>query len=98
MMIRTVTVTDVGMLRGPVGFSFAPGLNLVMGPNETGKSTLLHAIRTAFVCKYDSKADDARRLLPHGGGAPEIVMPFEPSMLTSPEPVKATVPPVTEIG
>ena len=28
-------------------FEFAPGINVIVGPNEAGKSTLRRAIRTA---------------------------------------------------
>ncbi len=62
----------------PFGFfadravDFAPGLNVVLGPNEAGKSTLFHAVRHAlFVPAKLRKPDyDAKimPLLPASGG------------------------------
>lgn len=32
-------------------FDLRPGLNLLIGPNDTGKSTLLHAIASRNYCR-----------------------------------------------
>lgn len=41
-----------------------PGINLIHGPNESGKSTLVRAIRAAFFERYRSKS--AEDLAPWG--------------------------------
>lgn len=52
MKLRTVGIVGFGKFRAgarPVAFDFGPGLNLVVGPNEAGKSTLQACIvRTLF--------------------------------------------------
>lgn len=46
--------------------AFSPGLNVVLGPNETGKSTLFHAIRHAlFVPTKLSRPGLAKYVAPH---------------------------------
>lgn len=54
-----------------------PGLNIVHGPNESGKSTLVRAIRAAFFERYRSKS--AADLAPWGdsSAAPTVELVFE---------------------
>ncbi len=61
----------------PFGFfadkevSFLPGLNVVLGPNEAGKSTLFSAIKYSFIRAKLKKPDLAKylgRFMPAGGG------------------------------
>ena len=51
---------------------FAPGLNVVLGPNEAGKSTQRRALRQALLVSTKlSKGEAAREVLPFlplGGG------------------------------
>jgi uncharacterized protein YhaN len=47
MKIERVHVTGFGALRGEVNFA-ADGCNLILAPNESGKSTLVAAILTAL--------------------------------------------------
>lgn len=53
-----------------------PGLNLIHGPNESGKSTLVRAIRAAFFERYRSKS--AEDLAPWGdtSAAPTVELVF----------------------
>src|SRR5690606_19592587 len=53
------------------------GINLIHGPNESGKSTLVRAIRTAFFERYRSKS--AEDLAPWGdsSAAPTVELAFE---------------------
>ncbi|WP_100640215.1 AAA family ATPase [Marinobacter salexigens] len=57
--------------------SLQPGINLIHGPNESGKSTLVRAIRAAFFERYRSKS--AEDLAPWGdsSAAPTIELEFE---------------------
>ncbi|CAB3793614.1 AAA family ATPase [Paraburkholderia fynbosensis] len=54
-----------------------PGLNLFIGPNEAGKSTVAEAVRAVFLERY--KASHLRDLLPWGkaSGQPSVEVSFE---------------------
>ncbi|TBO30401.1 GTP-binding protein [Aquabacterium lacunae] len=54
-----------------------PGLNLICGPNEAGKSTLVRAIRAAFFERYRSTAVDDLRPWGDSGATPQVVLGFE---------------------
>jgi energy-coupling factor transporter ATP-binding protein EcfA2 len=78
MKIRAIRVADVGKLRSPVALEGLSGkLDILVGPNELGKSTLLRALDTAFNAKYGASGEDIRNLQPYGGGAPTIEIDFE---------------------
>jgi DNA repair exonuclease SbcCD ATPase subunit len=49
-------------------FELAPGLTIVRGPNEAGKSTLQRAIELALTRKVTSSAGDLDGLVPWDGG------------------------------
>jgi len=54
------------------------GLNIVIEPNETGKSTLLEAVRAAFFVRHGTRNQLAQSYLPHGENvAPGIEVEFE---------------------
>lgn len=58
----------------------ADGLNLLYGPNEAGKSTLAHAIRTLFFERHGTSGEAfARAIAPHGlqGASPQVEIDFE---------------------
>ncbi|ANJ68197.1 hypothetical protein A9404_00980 [Halothiobacillus diazotrophicus] len=57
--------------------SFSSGLNIFAGPNESGKSTIVRAIRAAFFERY--KTQKVTDLLPWGdsSAAPRIELDFE---------------------
>ena len=57
---------------------FADGLNVLCGPNEFGKSTLLAAIRGLLFERHASKAEAIRRMQPwRGDAAPRLTMEFD---------------------
>lgn len=62
MRINTIELENFGCLRDQ-RFELSPGLNVVKGPNEAGKSTLQAAILTAFFAKPDTSDQEvlARR-------------------------------------
>lgn len=56
---------------------FEPGLNILAGPNEAGKSTLVRAIRAAFFERHRSTAVDELRPWGEGSSAtPTITLDF----------------------
>ncbi|POA29156.1 hypothetical protein C1894_29175, partial [Pseudomonas sp. FW305-3-2-15-E-TSA2] len=54
------------------------GLNIVIEPNETGKSTLLEALRAAFFVRHGTKNQLAQSFAPYGEAVgPEIQVSFD---------------------
>ncbi len=75
--ITRLRVEQLRRFREPLELrDFAPGLNILSGPNEAGKSTLVRAIRAAFFERYGSSA--VADLRPHGeaGAAPQVELDF----------------------
>ena len=57
----------------------ADGLNLVVGPNEMGKSTLFAALQAVLFERHRSQAQTVRSFQPagHEGAAPRVALDFE---------------------
>jgi energy-coupling factor transporter ATP-binding protein EcfA2 len=71
-------VEQLRRFRQPVELAdLQPGLNLICGPNEAGKSTLVRAIRAAFFERYRSTAVDDLRPWGDSGATPQVVLGFE---------------------
>jgi predicted ATPase len=66
--ITSLALQDLRRYREAV-LEFAPGLTIVRGPNEAGKSTLQRAIELALTRKVTSSAADLTGLMPWDGGA-----------------------------
>lgn len=77
--IKRLRVEQLRRFRRPLELAgFEPGLNIIAGPNEAGKSTLVRAIRAAFFERYRSVAvDDLRPWGEGSGAAPQIELDFE---------------------
>lgn len=78
MKLQTLRLEQLRQFRKPfVLDNLDPGLNLIHGPNESGKSTLVRAIRAAFFERYRSRA--VEDLVPWGdsGAAPLIELFFD---------------------
>ena len=58
---------------------FGDGLNLITGPNETGKSTLLLAMRAVLFERHSTKSDTTKAFSPHHvtGARPTVTLDFE---------------------
>jgi chromosome segregation ATPase len=65
--------------RAVVVETFGDGLNLISGPNETGKSTLLLALRAVLFERHGSKAQSVKDLAPHHvkGAKPTVTLDFD---------------------
>ena len=79
MKIRALRVREVGALRDPVALEgLSGGLDVLSGPNELGKSTLLRALQAAFLADHKTARGDLKKqLVPYAGGAPTIEVDFE---------------------
>ena len=78
MKLQRMRIEQLRQFRKPfVLDNLQPGLNLIHGPNESGKSTLVRAIRAAFFERYRSTAVDDLRPWGDSAAAPTIELNFE---------------------
>lgn len=79
MIVKSLEVTNFRKFREPLRIDgFTDGLNIVVEPNETGKSTLLEALRAAFFIRYSAKTELVRSYVPIGDDvAPRISVGFD---------------------
>jgi hypothetical protein len=79
LRIRRIALTNFRKFRDPfVIDGLTDGLNVIIEPNEAGKSTLLEAMRAAFFIRHNTANRLARSYAPHGEAvAPQIEVGFE---------------------
>ncbi|MFN3677499.1 MAG: AAA family ATPase [Sphingomonas pseudosanguinis] len=79
LRIRRIALSNFRKYRDPfVLDGLTDGLNVIIEPNETGKSTLLEAMRAAFFIRHNTANRLARSYAPYGGAvAPQIEIGFE---------------------
>lgn len=78
MRLRALRLSEVRQFRKPMSVEgFGDGLNVLSGPNEHGKSTLVRALDALLTIKYNANNDQIRDLQPNSGGAPLIEAEFE---------------------
>ncbi|CEA06126.1 Chromosome partition protein Smc [Pseudomonas saudimassiliensis] len=77
MKLQQLRISQFRQFREPLSISgFGPGLNLICGPNESGKSTLVRAIRAAFFERHSSGTLTDLRPWGDSGAAPEVELSF----------------------
>lgn len=78
MIIRSLEIANFRKFRDPVRIDgFTDGFNVVVEPNETGKSTLLEALRAAFFIRHSAKTELVRSYMPIGDDvAPRVAVEF----------------------
>lgn len=79
MKLRSLRLENFRKFRAPLTIDgFADGLNIVVEPNETGKSTLLEAMRAAFFIRYSARTELVRSFCPFGDEvAPRVDLAFD---------------------
>ena len=79
MKIRSIAVNQFKKFTSPMCLDeIGDGLNVVIGPNEMGKSTLLDALRASLFEKYSSKAQPITALQnDRNQAAPVVELAFE---------------------
>lgn len=79
LVIRRIAVENFRKFRAPVVIDgLTDGLNVVIEPNETGKSTLLEALRAAFFVRFNTRNQLAQSFAPHGDAVgPEVEVAFD---------------------
>jgi energy-coupling factor transporter ATP-binding protein EcfA2 len=73
MRIVSLTVRSFKGLDHVELADFAPDLNLIVGPNESGKSRLAMALRYALFEKYKGESEDKKALRSYGSTDPPYV-------------------------
>lgn len=78
MRLSRLAVNELRQFSSPFELiEFAPGLNLIAGANETGKSSLVRALQAAFFERYSTKSVADLRPWQDSNAAPEIQVDFE---------------------
>jgi len=78
MRLQRLRIEQLRQFRQPFEInSFEPGINLLTGPNESGKSTLVRAIRAAFFERYKSGSIDDLQPWGDSSASPGIELEFD---------------------
>ncbi|MDX1598430.1 MAG: ATP-binding protein, partial [Marinobacter sp.] len=78
MKLQRLRIEQLRQFRQPLELGeLGPGLNLIHGPNESGKSTLVRAIRAAFFERHRSSSVDDLRPWGDSSAAPSVELDFE---------------------
>jgi len=73
MHIQSIRVREFGTI-DHLEVGLTDGLNVISGPNEAGKSTLMKAVWFALTRRCTSKAQEIREVEPNSGGTPEVTV------------------------
>ena len=78
MILKSLEVANFRKFRDTLRIDgFTGGLNIVVEPNETGKSTLLEALRAVFFVRHSAKTELVRSYVPIGDDvAPRVAVEF----------------------
>ncbi|MGD9785185.1 MAG: AAA family ATPase [Hyphomicrobiaceae bacterium] len=78
MKIHAIRIADVGLFREPIAVEgLTGGLDVLVGPNEAGKSTIFRALEAVFLRKHTTTGSAIEALSPSGGGAPLVAADFQ---------------------
>ena len=78
MNIEKIKLENWKIFREPVEISLKNGLNVLYGPNEAGKSTLIDSIRTTFFTKHTSNSKGIKGIKPLGTSLkPQATITFQ---------------------
>lgn len=79
LRLRRIALESFKKFRTPMVLEgLTDGLNIVIEDNETGKSTLLEALRAAFFVRHNTKNQLAQSYAPHGDAVgPKVEISFE---------------------
>jgi DNA repair exonuclease SbcCD ATPase subunit len=78
MIIREILLENWGTFRDKKEIELSEGLNLLIGENESGKSTVADALRLAFFDKHTTHSGKIKELIPWSSTLPpKVVVVFE---------------------
>jgi len=66
MILNKICLENWGKFRELTEINFSKGLNILYGPNESGKTTLIDSLRTVFFTKHTSHSEKIKSLVPWG--------------------------------
>ena len=66
MNVQSIRLENWKKFTDPIEIELEEGLNVIYGPNEGGKSTLIDSVITTFYFKHNSGANDIKSLRPWG--------------------------------
>lgn len=73
MIIREILLENWGIFRDKKEIELSEDLNLLIGENESGKSTVADALRLVFFDKHTTRSDKIKGLIPWGSTLPPKV-------------------------
>lgn len=78
LVIRRIAIENFRKFRDPfIIDNLTAGLNIIIEPNETGKSTLMEALRAAFFVRHNTQNQLAKSFAPRGDSvAPKVEVDF----------------------
>ena len=78
LVIRRIAVENFRKFRDPMIIeNLTDGLNIIIEPNDTGKSTLMEALRGAFFVRHNTQNQLAKSFAPRGDSvAPKVEVDF----------------------
>lgn len=78
LVIRRIVIENFRKFRDPFTIdNLTDGLNIIIEPNETGKSTLMEALRAAFFVRHNTQNQLAKSFAPRGDSvAPRVEIDF----------------------
>ncbi|MYC80539.1 MAG: AAA family ATPase [Acidobacteria bacterium] len=78
MKLRTIRLENIRRFIDPVEITgIGDGLNVLVAPNEHGKSTVFDALHAVFFKQRNSWDKEVRSLKPHAGGDPTVAVEIE---------------------
>jgi chromosome segregation ATPase len=79
VILHALELRHVGPFRDSVRLGpFAPGLNVLAAPNESGKTTALHATARALFDRHSTRSEEVKALQPAGTSlSPHVHVEFE---------------------
>ena len=84
MILEEITVKNWRGYRELHTFRFQQGINLLVGRNEAGKSTLFEALTRALFDRHNSKTEEIRAIQPIASTlGPEVTVQFRANGIRS---------------
>lgn len=78
MKIKAIRLKEVGRFSAPVALEgLSGGLDVLAGPNEFGKSTIMRALQLVLFEQHRGRSRKLEAFRPYSGGAPLIELDFE---------------------
>ena len=77
MIVESIILENWKKFRDPVEIQFQDGLNVIHGPNESGKTTLMESLRTILFSKHSSRSRNIKAIIPFDSQlAPQAMVTF----------------------